>query len=388
MKFTELVPQVFFDAIARIASGLILHASIAVIWNPELLFIYKKVVEGFKAAPTTVSIAALVVAYVTAFCFEGFRDVIKIPKRILNRNRKSSGKERRRYEWEEAWQDFSKVYPNESTLKPQRPSDAVAIDVLRIAKPVVGSRIVKLRAEVSLCKTLSTGWKILSLILFLQLIVCIAIPDLTSRNIISLIIPILLTAVGALIIEKRQLSLDNRHLRALYNHWLLLIDPGVPGLTNRKGVSSQNQKGNPPALLISKETVREDTELNEGPEGERKLVVQDIYPSVEMLATGCRWKVPNLGEKCQVLKLSNVEVGIFSNIASQVRHYHKIGTEIYSVIDGEMDIVVNDEVFTLRSGDMIVVSPNSVHEVQKSNRRFLCQVISANCQGKEDKYVV
>lgn len=60
MKFAELIPQVFFDAIARVVAGLILLASIVAIWSAELDPLLQYIVNGFKAAPATISMTTLV----------------------------------------------------------------------------------------------------------------------------------------------------------------------------------------------------------------------------------------------------------------------------------------------------------------------------------------
>lgn len=389
MKFAELIPQVFFDAIARVASGLILLASIAAIWSAELSPLLQYFVNGFKAAPATISMATIVVAYVLSFGFEGIRDEIEIPRKFVARlmSQPSDG-ERRKTKWDEAWKDFCKVYPNESMSEPVRPADAVAIDVLRVLNPAVGARIVKLRAEVALCRALSVGWTVLLLILVLQVLVSFAFPDLLSKSSAAFLFPILSVAVGARMIGNRQRSLDDRHLRALYNHWLLLVRPGAPGISDSRAVAERDSTEGPPALLISFDAVRRDTQLKDGGTGYRKLVVPEIYPSIEMIATGSHWQVPGPKEKGHVLQMSNFEVSIFSNVAPQKRHFHKLATEIYCVVDGEMDIEVNEELYILSSGDMIIVAPRAIHEVRNAGKQFLCQVIAANCYGRQDKYVV
>ena len=81
-------------------------------------------------------------------------------------------------------------------------------------------------------------------------------------------------------IGNRQCSLDDRHLRALYNHWLLLVHPGVQGISNSRAVAERNSTEGPPALLISFDAVRSDSHLKDGGKGYRKLVVPKIYPSI------------------------------------------------------------------------------------------------------------
>ena len=142
------------------------------------------------------------------------------------------------------------------------------------------------------------------------------------------------------------------------------------------------------SLMIPFDAIRKDTQLKDGGTGCRKLVVPEIYPSIEMLATRSHWQVPGPEEKGHVLSMSNIEVSIFSNVAPQDRHFHKLATEIYCVVDGEMEIEVNEELYMLSAGDMIVVAPRAIHEVRNAEYSFLCQVIAANCHGSQDKYVV
>ena len=107
MKFTELIPQVFFDAIARVASGLILLASIAAIWSAELAPLLQYFVNGFKAAAATISMATIVVAYVLAFGFEGIRDELGILRKFVTRlMMQPSDGERRKTQWDKAWKDI------------------------------------------------------------------------------------------------------------------------------------------------------------------------------------------------------------------------------------------------------------------------------------------
>lgn len=44
------------------------------------------------------------------------------------------------------------------------------------------------------------------------------------------------------------------------------------------------------------------------------------------------------------------------------RHHHKIMTEVFYMLEGEMELVFDDETITLRPGDTITVPPNVWHE--------------------------
>lgn len=276
MKFAELIPQIFFDAIARVAAGLILLASIIALWSAELDPLLKEFVRAFEAAPTTISMATLIFAYVLAFGFEGIRDELKrrresvarlkivrrtvtrlkIVRRIVTRlkivrrifvkiGRAPRAGKPRQTQWTEAWKDFSKVFPNQSMVEPKRPSDAVAIDVLRVLNPAVGARIVKLRAEVALCRTLSAGGTVLILGLVIQVLVGVAFLDAPSKPVATSLLFIILVAFVARMFGNRQRSLDDRHLRALFNHWLLLVCPGVPGMSDSPAAAECNSTEGP-----------------------------------------------------------------------------------------------------------------------------------------------
>lgn len=44
------------------------------------------------------------------------------------------------------------------------------------------------------------------------------------------------------------------------------------------------------------------------------------------------------------------------------RHHHKIMTEVFYMLEGEMELIFNDETILLSEGDTITVPPNVWHE--------------------------
>lgn len=46
------------------------------------------------------------------------------------------------------------------------------------------------------------------------------------------------------------------------------------------------------------------------------------------------------------------------------RHHHKIMTEVFYMLEGEMELVFDDETVVLKSGDTITVAPNVWHEAK------------------------
>ncbi|MEM9648819.1 MAG: cupin domain-containing protein [Bacteroidota bacterium] len=46
------------------------------------------------------------------------------------------------------------------------------------------------------------------------------------------------------------------------------------------------------------------------------------------------------------------------------RHHHKIMTEVFYMLEGEMELVFDDETIILREGDTVTVPPNVWHEAK------------------------
>ena len=140
-------------------------------------------------------------------------------------------------------------------------------------------------------------------------------------------------------------------------------------------------------LLIPLSSVKNDPAMKSGRRGERKIVVTDIDLANETETTNIQWEPPHEGEKAQVQTVPDMELAFFNQIATQDRHYHEIATEIYIVVEGTMVICVEKIDFTLSSGDMIIVNPNTPHQVKTTGIGFICGVVSINCGGASDKYI-
>ncbi len=141
------------------------------------------------------------------------------------------------------------------------------------------------------------------------------------------------------------------------------------------------------ALLVYKDSVKNDLALQLGGRGARKLLVTKLFEEKERKASQVDWLPPTEGEKCAVQVMPNAEVAVFNQYAAQDRHFHKNATEIYMVLDGKMVIEVEGDNYFLSSGDMIVVNPNAVHEVKPKGTDFLCRVVTLDCGGSQDKYI-
>ena len=49
------------------------------------------------------------------------------------------------------------------------------------------------------------------------------------------------------------------------------------------------------------------------------------------------------------------------------RHHHKIMTEVFYILEGEMELIFDNETIVLRDGDTITVPPNVWHEAKCEN---------------------
>ncbi|WP_187646945.1 cupin domain-containing protein [Nitrosophilus labii] len=141
-------------------------------------------------------------------------------------------------------------------------------------------------------------------------------------------------------------------------------------------------------LKIELNKIKDDIALSSIGRGTRKIIVTDIYQDKEKEANRDIWEPPILQEKCSVLRMSNIEMSFFNENAKQDRHYHKEGTEIYMVIEGEFIIEVEEKIYHLFKGDTIIVHPYSIHYVKNVGNRYLCRMINVNCGGEKDKFVV
>jgi quercetin dioxygenase-like cupin family protein len=97
------------------------------------------------------------------------------------------------------------------------------------------------------------------------------------------------------------------------------------------------------------------------------------------------WEAVTSDNRFPVQVTDSLELAVFDERAKQDRHIHKLGTAIYTVLDGYMRIEVDGIGYVLAAGDTIVVNPWAAHRV-KPDSPFIAQVITANCGGSADRF--
>lgn len=99
---------------------------------------------------------------------------------------------------------------------------------------------------------------------------------------------------------------------------------------------------NPPALLLCADKVKSDPAFAVGGRGARKVVVTQLFEPKETPATEVVWD-PAAQAKCPVHVAKSFEFAIFTEKTPQDKHFHRQGTEIYTVLQGKMVIEVRTE---------------------------------------------
>jgi mannose-6-phosphate isomerase-like protein (cupin superfamily) len=141
------------------------------------------------------------------------------------------------------------------------------------------------------------------------------------------------------------------------------------------------------AFFIQLSASKEDRALQNGEKSARKILVTDLRSSDEKEAFDDVWIPPKIGEICQVQQMKDTESAIFTNRAPQDRHFHRKGTELYMVIEGQMRIEVGDKEYLLSFGDMLVVNSYAIHQIKPKETEFICRVVTVNSGGRYDKYL-
>ena len=123
-----------------------------------------------------------------------------------------------------------------------------------------------------------------------------------------------------------------------------------------------------------------------GKNGIKLAVVKKYKTEKGFIENVWEWKSE---EKIPVIETGgtdNIEFAFFRNGNAENKHYHEFATEIYTVLEGVMTIIVADEKFEVEAGGSIYVKPRVVHEVL-GDTEFYTNVVVSNIRDG-DKIVV
>ncbi|MCP4612818.1 MAG: cupin domain-containing protein [Planctomycetes bacterium] len=141
-------------------------------------------------------------------------------------------------------------------------------------------------------------------------------------------------------------------------------------------------------LIIRKSKAKDDFKLKTKNLNGRKVMVNCIRPDKSRHIEKPEWEPPkNEHEKSNILETGcgGIEIATCNQKTVQKRHFHKIATEIYSVLEGHLIIEVNGKIVELDCGDEIIILPETMHKVIPETD-FMARVHTVNCHGTSDKY--
>ncbi|CAG0936431.1 hypothetical protein TFLX_05304 [Thermoflexales bacterium] len=149
-------------------------------------------------------------------------------------------------------------------------------------------------------------------------------------------------------------------------------------------------ENNIPYVVIRKNMVKSDQKLQQSQNNGRKIFAITLYETKEKPIQEPEWK-PSHDEQEKtpivVTGSGGLEVATFTQHSKQDAHKHVLGTEIFTVLEGEMEIVIDEkEHLTLAEGDEIILLPGTIHEILPHGQ-FLVRVHCVDCHGVKDKYV-
>ncbi len=136
--------------------------------------------------------------------------------------------------------------------------------------------------------------------------------------------------------------------------------------------------------MIPEDALRSDAKFNQEGGNGRKIAVQSIYPESERHARSPNWEPGDVIET----GVGGYEMARFNEYAGQDLHQHEFATEIYTVLSGEMGILVGDDGkhVSVLQGDTIIVPPGTWHQVLRTTC-FSAQVIVIDSTGPKDKFI-
>lgn len=222
MKNINIIPQVYYDLIARLIPGAIILLSTATIYyGPNIMANNIKNLIGYKDTVIHTSFTFIMIfsllSYTVAILAMGIWSLfVKLSKKtnlvflkdddiLLNETQNKL-----KNDLQNASQ-IVQIREDPHTL--QVPSLAFIYDFIRFRAPDVGARLVKVRAECHMCAVLVTGLTILSII---HLIILILNPT------ISKIVLECVFLLGCIAFWYFMRDLEQRFMTGICNYWAIL----------------------------------------------------------------------------------------------------------------------------------------------------------------------
>lgn len=220
----QLIPQVFYDAIGRLVPGSVLVGTCGGLWPGA----FSALLHGSALLSIPAGAAWLIGSYLVALLLEGCWNLVLGDRtERLHRRGKLEAKKH-------ALRDFKRLVPEFDSSVFEFPGIPMMYDVVRLVDPIVGANIVKLRAEVQLCRSLLLGW----LFILVGLGVDAAMNQTPGEHGVAAGTLIVAVLVMLSLYVKRQ----GRVLWSLYNHWLLLVQPGTAVIEKRGTTANSGLK--------------------------------------------------------------------------------------------------------------------------------------------------
>lgn len=268
MNIGPLIPQIFYDIIARLAPGFTLLATCYVLWTEQVnRFLHNQYIYSHNLTPIERGFLILFLSYFITFPVEGILWLSPgslFPKRRENDNGerqddkgkqgesshegfpRSPGKpesEGDKEHWirrisvnelfECLWErPLCRIVEEKVRVEAakglmvaekdvQFPSRAIMYDAIRLKNPGAGANLVKLRAEIAFCRTLLIGWALIWLFRWIErfLLNPLDSPYWWSTQLFFL--PGLILAFASIYAHRTK-----RLLWSYYDHWLILMGRG------------------------------------------------------------------------------------------------------------------------------------------------------------------
>lgn len=214
----NFIPQVFYDLIARLIPGSILIWSLYLVYYGSSAIIehLKKILNNEWDINFLLIIATLLTAYIISIIFNGLWTLISKSFDLV-KNLFFHTKQNEQIRIDVVTEDIRKAKQVVKAIQNDEnieiPSTPFVYDYIRLKRPDVGSRLVKIKAEIRMCKVLIFGWIIL---IFLNLF---NLFTLSINEFLIIECTLLISTIGVL---QFLIKLDEKLHIGLDNYWILL----------------------------------------------------------------------------------------------------------------------------------------------------------------------